>query len=138
MSTFRCRRDLECRLDWLAEYHITRRSYQERYIRREDEHGELWRKRLSDIAHCLDFMLSGSLPSREWLQDLADMVDYGPKELSPKQRDTLAQITTAFDNSMSEQAEKCARGEHIYGVGPHKCWACGEPRFKVIEGEATE
>lgn len=122
----------------MAEYQITRRSYAERYIHRKDEHGDLWRGRLSEIAHCLDFFLTGSLPSWERLQELADLLDYGPRELSPTQRKSLECIQTAFTNSMEEQAAKCARGEHMYAPGKGRCWACAEPRFGVIEGEAPK
>lgn len=117
---------------------VERRPYQERFLHRMDEHDAVWAERLVGVAYLLDMRLGWMAPDQELFQELADMIDYGPQELSPRDLERIGQITQAFDNWKADQAKRCARGEHIYGVGPHKCWACGEPRYGVIDGGGTK
>jgi hypothetical protein len=67
------------------------------------------------------------------LQDLADYLDYGPNEASPRLRKKALALLEAFHRAVDEQAEKCAVGDHLFGP-KGKC-QCGATRLTLVDPE---
>ncbi len=109
-------------------YSHTRRPREERYFYAVPP--EEWpREWLMSVVSMMEVVLD--MPGTIEMQDIADAIDYGPHQLSPRQAESFKKVSAAFERSMAEQAEKCARGEHRMKNG--RCWACGEPALKVVE-----
>lgn len=111
-------------------YSLTRRPRKERYFHAApiEEMSHDW---LVSVVGMIEVVLdhTGAIS----LQDVADAIDYGPHQLSPRQAHEFQKVAAAFKRSMSEQAEKCQRGEHLWRG--NRCWACKESILKVVEEE---
>ena len=112
---------------------VDRRMFPERYVARTRPE-ELSREFLLTMVGYLDRLLDG-LASGE-MQDIADHLDYGPQELSPRAKDKLLTIERAFHRACREQDERCKRGEHHLdrARGDLKCRHCGSSVLTVIHG----
>lgn len=80
---------------------------------------------LGMIEVILDF------PGTLTLQDVADSLDYGPQQLSPREHAKALEIKGAFDRSVAKQREQCKLGNHRFRGG--KCWYCDETQLKVVD-----
>lgn len=113
-----------------GQYVWTRRPRRERYFNATPVE-ELPREWLISVVGMMEVVLDS--PGALTLQDVADIIDYGPYQLAPRDRQKVKKMVDAFERSMAEQAEKCARGEHMMRNG--RCWACKETTLKVVDDE---
>jgi len=87
---------------------------------------------VSVIQH-MDCILENGLAHA--IQDLADQIDYGPNQLSPRQYADFAKVADAFNRAVLEQAEKCTQGAHLFIGGDPRCRHCRTARFTIVESE---
>ena len=109
---------------------LTRRPRGDRYIYSvpKDQLSHEW---LLSIVYMVEVILD--FPGNFTLQDVADSIDYGPHQFSPRDQKRVAMISEAFHRSINEQLEKCAKGQHMIRGG--RCWACEESKLKIVNDD---
>lgn len=70
------------------------------------------------------------------LQDVADALDYGPDDLSPRQQESVAEIAGAWERAKASGREQCKLGNHRFKEG--RCWWCDEPKLKIVDAPPKE
>ncbi len=105
---------------------LTRRPRAERYFYTAKTYPREW---MESVLGMLEVVLD--TPGQISLQDVADALDYGPKELSPRQRESFGKVVEAWDRSKTAAREKCGHGDHLFING--QCWWCDEPQLKVVD-----
>lgn len=110
---------------------VERRQWGERYVQRTPRE-DLSREFLLAMAEHLDKVLDGL--AGPYLQEIADHLDYGPHELSPRAKDKLLTIERAFQRACKEQDARCERGEHHLERGDLKCRHCGWSALTCLPG----
>lgn len=119
---------------------MARRDFQEQFFRRVNRGDttspgfESWAMALAFAAdELLRRVAPWSVTYTEEMQQLADTLDYGPQECSPRLLEQVESIKAAFDSAVAEQTEKCSRGDHLWGAKGTRCRHCKKARFEVVE-----
>lgn len=109
-------------------YDVERRDRKERYFRNTLSE-DVPREWMTSLLDMLDVVLD--YPGVLTLQDVVDMLDYGPKQFSPRERAMCLKVKDSWDRFKMEQDERCRLGNHRFRDG--RCLYCKETKLKVVD-----